>query len=237
MTTLIRVWEDPVKPGVAVSYAGTMMKLKPELLTQEVRDAVDRVRQKASVLYTRRAVPIPQEQMNMALVSAPDSVARAIILMWLSASRHKDILRVHQIQAACIFRGVVLLQWAAFKSDRYGLRAVSKFIFIPKRFRSLFKNWDVGTHQQSVSTPQEHIQESDSALFKARSMHPTCRGGILNAGNWNVDEMWICCGSVMGHTPTADSHLAVRRYVEPSENQPEAQMQLKMSRKLASSIQ
>ena len=223
LSTLIRVWEDTVKPGVAVSYAGTLIKLKPELLTPEVKDAVDRVRQKASVLQTRRAVAITPQQLNYALTKVPEPIARAIVLMWISASRHKDLLRVHQTQAAHIYRGVILLQWAAFKSDRYGIRAVCKFCFIPPRFRHLFKEWNIATYQQVYY----HLKKISQDL----TVHSLRRGActLLAEAGFSMEEI----GMLTGHTPTTDPHLAVRRYIDPLENQPESQKQLSMSKTLA----
>ena len=65
-----------------------------------------------------RVIRITSEQLNHALRTAPPSVARTLIFMWLSASRHADLLRLYSTNTENLFQGI-LLQWAHFKSDRY----------------------------------------------------------------------------------------------------------------------
>ena len=221
--TLIRLWEDTVAPGVAVSYAGTLLKLRPELNTPMVRDAVDRIRQQASVLHCHRAVRITSEQLNHALRTATPSVARTLILMWVSASRHADLLRLYNTNTENLFRGILLLQWAHFKSDRYGKRAVHKFIFIPQRLRHLFQEWTLASYYQVY----KHLK----TISKDLSVHSLRRAGATLLGEAGYTDQEI--GMMTGHTPTSDPHLAVRRYKDPTLQQPESQLQLGMSKRLA----
>ena len=222
-TTLIRLWEDTVAPHVAVSYAGTLLAMRPDLKTPQVKAAIDRIRQNAPVIETKRAMPITAEMINEALRTAPPHIARTIVLMWISASRHVDLLRVHSKQAAQIARGVLLLQWGAFKSDRYGKRAYFKFCYVPPRFRHLFLDWTLATYWEVY----RHLK----SVSKSLSVHSLRRGGacLLADAGFSMAEI----GMITGHTPTADPHMGVRRYVDPSEAQPESQKQLEMSRILA----
>ena len=222
-TTLIRLWEDTVAPGVAVSYAGTLLKMHPEISTPMFKDAVDRIRQKASVLHCHRAIRITSEQLNEALRTAPPNVARTLILMWVSTSRHADLLRMHNTSTTNLFRGILLLQWAHFKSDRYGKRAVHKFVYLPQRFRYLFNEWTLATYSQVYT----HLK----TISKDLSVHSLRRAGATLLGEAGFSDQEI--GTMTGHTPTSDPHLAVRRYKDPTLQQPESQLQLTMSKTLA----
>ena len=221
--TLIRLWEDTVAPGVAVSYAGTLLKMRPDLNTPLVRDAMDRIRQKASVLHCHRAIRITSEQLNEALRTATLNVARTLILMWVSASRHADLLRMHNTNTENLLRGILLLQWAHFKSDRYGKRAVHKFVYLPSRFRYLFQDWTLATYYQVYT----HLK----TISKELSVHSLRRAGATLLGEAGFTDQEI--GMMTGHTPTSDPHLAVRRYKDPTLQQPESLLQLKMSKTLA----
>ena len=135
--TLIRLWETTTARNVTVSYASTLLKMRPDLRTTEVKEALDRVKQKEGPLTTKRARPITPNEVLRAMDQATDMrVRRTLFLLFVSASRHMDLFRVRN-RTDNIARGVLMLQWAAWKSDRYGTRAFSKFINIPERFRYL----------------------------------------------------------------------------------------------------
>lgn len=225
--TLIRLWEKTLAPNVTVSYAATLLKLRPDLRTPMVKDAIDRVRQKAGPLTTKRAKAVTAVQMRHLLESGPERVQRTLLLLFLGACRHADLLRVQCLHSTAIIRGVIMLQWGAFKSDRYGLRAYAKFLFLPPRYRHLFKDWTIATYREVYRHIKFHYGEL--------SVHSLRRGActLLAELGFTMSEIAL----LTGHTPTSDPSLGVRRYVDPSEKQPESQLQLRMSSALAKTLQ
>jgi len=218
---LFRMWEDTVGPRSAKSYIGTCMKEHPELINREVEDAADRIRQKAPVLGSKRAIPITIPQFRRLLKQAPAIVRNTIIVLILSASRHMDLLRVLNYRS--FQKGIILLQWANFKSDRYGERAFSKFIEIPEAYRHLWRPFEIATYRQVYN----ELKKVDPSL----SVHSLRRAAVtcLADAGFSYPEILL----LTGHTPTADPCLAVRRYADPSPNQPESLLQIKMSRCIA----
>ena len=103
--TLIRLWEKTLAPNVTVSYAATLLKLRPDLRTPMVKDAIDRVRQKAGPLTTKRAKAVTAVQMRHLLESGPERVQRTLLLLFLGACRHADLLRVQCLHSTAIIRG------------------------------------------------------------------------------------------------------------------------------------
>ena len=226
LPTLIRVWEKTTVPNVTVSYAATLLKLRPDLRTAEVKDALDRVRQKGGPLTTKRARPVTPNEVLRAMDQAKDiRVRRTLFLIFVSASRHMDLFRVLK-WADSIARGVLMLQWASWKSDRYGTRAFSKFVHIPQRFRYLFKEWTLASYYEVYSA----LKKVCSDL----SVHSLRRGAcsLLACAGFTMEEIQL----LTGHTPTADKCLAVRGYVDPHESQPECQLQLRMSRTVGNAL-
>lgn len=218
---LFRMWEDTVGPRTAKSYIGTCMKQHPEMIDQVVKDAADRIRQKAPVLGSKRAIPITPPQFRSLLTRAPPIVANTVLLLLLSASRHMDLLRV--LNYKCFQKGIILLQWGTFKSDRYGERAFSKFLEIPENFKHLWAPFELATYKQVYN----ELKKVDKTL----SVHSIRRAAVtyLAEAGFSYPEILL----LTGHTPTSDPCLAVRRYADPSQNQPESLLQIRMSRHLA----
>jgi len=115
------------------------------------------------------------------------------------------------------------LQWASFKSDRYGERAVAKFVEVPQKFSHLWKPFQVATYRQLYN----ELKKVDKSL----SVHSLRRAAVTHLAEAGFSYPQILL--LTGHTPTADASLAVRRYADPSPNQPESRLQILMSRALA----
>jgi len=218
---LIRMWEKTCGPGTTKGYTATLLSMHPELKTRKVLDAQDRVRQAAPLTAVKRARPITPSEFRLLLTRAPRQVGLTSIMMLLSASRHMDLLRVVKYQH--FIHGIVMLQWANFKSDRYGERAVAKFIAIPHQYLQHLRRLELATYQE-VYRELKKI----SPTLSVHSIRRTAATHLAEAGFSNAEIL-----TLTGHTPTADPHLAVRRYIDPSPNQPESQLQIRMSRTLA----
>ena len=228
MPTLIRMWEKTTAPNVTVSYAATLLKLRPDLRTAETKDALDRVRQKGGPLTTKRARPItPNEVLRAMDLATNVRVRRTLFLIFVSASRHKDLLRVLKWSwTRNIARGILMLQWASWKSDRYGTRAFSKFVKIPQRYLYLFEEWTLASYVE--------VYNALKKVCSDLSVHSLRRGAcsLLACAGFTMEEIQL----LTGHTPTSDKCLAVRGYVDPHESQPECQLQLRMSAKLGDAL-
>jgi len=151
----------------------------------------------------------------------PLKVQVTVTLMLLSASRHMDILKVIRFQH--YQKAIVLLQWGNFKSDRYGMRAVAKFIEIPRQYLEVLAITELATYREVYNA----LKKVDPTL-SVHSIRRAAATHLAEAG-FSMDEIQL----LTGHTPTADPHLAVRQYIDPSPNQTESKLQIKMSRVLA----
>jgi len=218
---LLRFYERNYSPGTAKGYASTLIKQNPHLVTQVVRDAQDRLRQKAPLLQSKRARPITPEEFLRLLSRAPLGVRVTAVTMLLSASRHMDLYKV--IRFKMFQRAILLLQWANQKSDRYGMRAIAKFIYIPSQYENLVINVGICTYRELYN----ELKKIDPALT-VHSIRRSAATYLAEAG-FSMAHIQL----LTGHTPSADPHLAVRQYVDPSPNQPESQLQIRMSRTLA----
>jgi len=218
---LLRFFERNYHPSTAKGYAATVIASNPHLVTKTVRDAQDRLRQKAPLLLSKRARPITPSEFQKLLSKAPLGVQVTVILMLLSASRHVDLYKVIRFQY--FQRAVLMLQWANQKSDRYGMRAIAKFIHIPRQYENLVLNVGLATYREVYN----HLKKIDPSLT-VHSIRRAAATYLANAG-FSMAEIQL----LTGHTPTADPNLAVRQYVDPTPQQPESKLQIRMSETLA----
>jgi len=218
---LIRMWETTMAPSSAKGHVSTLLKQHPELKTREILDAQDRIRQSATVMNSKRAIPITPGMFKRLMKEAPPRVAHTALMMLISACRHMDLLRVIHFRA--FQKGIVLLQWSNFKSDRYGERAVAKFIELPERYRHLSQMFDLATYKEVY----KELKKVDKNLT-VHSLRRAAAFYLAQAG-FSMAEIQ----ALTAHTPTEDACKAVRRYVDPSPTQPESLLQIKMSRVLA----
>ena len=223
---LLRAWQKCMAPGSALSYAMTLAGMHPYIRTDpQVRVVLDAMRQSASLGASRRAMLITPEWVRALLATASSTVAATAWFMWLSTCRHADLQYIHQFGTA---PGYLVVRWDRFKSDRYGRRAVSRFITVLKSQEKFVKDlprWC--TYRQLLDA----LKKVNPKL----STYSLRRGGasfLADAGN-----SMPMVGLMTAHTPTADPALAVRRYVDPSASQPEAKDQLRMSRQLAMALE
>jgi len=220
--SLIRMWEKNYAPSTAKGYTSTLLGMNPEFKSQrKVLDAQDRIKQKAPLIIAKRARPITPKEFQLLFSSAPLRVSLTAMMMLLSASRHMDLLKV--IRYRHFIHAVVMLQWANMKSDRYGVRAVSKFIEIPKHYLQHVQSLEIATYRE--------VYYELKKVAKDLSVHSIRRSAATNLAEAGFSNAEI--QSLTGHTPTADPHLAVRQYIDPSPNQPESQLQIRMSQALA----
>ena len=223
---LLRAWQKCMAPGSALSYAMTLAGMHPYIRTDpQVRVVLDAMRQSASLGASQRAMLITPEWVRALLATASSTVAATAWFMWLSTCRHADLQYIHQFGTA---PGYLVVRWDRFKSDRYGRRAVSRFITVLKSQEKFVKDlprWC--TYRQLLDA----LKKVNPKL----STYSLRRGGasfLADAGN-----SMPMVGLMTAHTPTADPALAVRRYVDPSASQPEAKDQLRMSRQLAMALE
>jgi len=227
---LMRAWELALKPNVVISYANTLLSLKPELKTdRKVTIYLDALRQKGGIRKSRRATPITVDQMASLLNrNLPEEVKNTIWVLWISASRHSDLTKID----SQVWWDGDICQWlmGAFKSDRYGLRAVSKFLTILNRpLRAWMRKKP--TRWATYRTVLAQVKKLNADL----TVHSIRRGAVTALANMGYSMKEI--EYLTAHTPTDDKHLAVRRYVDPTPHQPESKLQIKMSAELGRAVQ
>ena len=229
---LLRTWQLVMAPSTAYSYARTLMAMVPEMKTPQVKVVLDAMRQKNTLQSTRRAKPFTPKTFRMFLKRVARRnfrVAKTAWWMWVSTSRHADLLGIHGVQR---FSGGIMLRWSRFKSDRYGVRAVSKAITVAPRDACYLDQ--SGTGLPAWCSYRALLKEV-KAEFPEMTTYSLRRGSAtcLAEAGYPMQEI----GLMTAHTPTADPCLAVRRYVDQSPAQPESLLQRAMSRMLANSLE
>ena len=236
---LLRIWQLIMKPSTAYSYARTLMAMEPNVKTPQVKVMLDAMRQANTLQSTRRAKPFTPVTMRAFLKRTRRThpvVARTAWAMWVSTSRLADLQGVHAVES---FPGGLMFRWSRFKSDRYGVRAVSKAITVDPQDQTYFtppsQNFPGG---KSVVKPEwctyrallREIKKDDpeKATYSLRRGSATA---LAESGS-PMQEI----GLMTAHTPTMDPCLSVRRYVDQSPTQPESLAQRRMSRALARSL-
>ena len=239
---LLRTWQLVMAPSTAYSYARTLMAMVPlEMKTPQVKVVLDAMRQKNTLQSTCRAKPFTPVTLQAFLKRVGRTNprgARTAWAMWVSVSRHADLLGVHEVTP---FSGGMMFRWSRFKSDRYGVRAVSKAITVDPQHRHFFKTINFLTTKNQFNGVSLPAWCSYRALLREikidypeMSTYSLRRGGatFLAEKGFPMPEI----GLMTAHTPTADPCLAVRRYVDQSPAQPESLKQRAMSRVLAISL-
>ena len=223
---LLRAWQKCMGPGSAFSYAMTLSAMHPETRSDpQVRVIHDAMRQAATLAASKRAMLITPEWVRSLLATASPIVAATAWFMWLSSCRHADLAFIHQFGTG---PGYMVVRWDRFKSDRYGRRAVSRFLTVTRsqeKWLEHLPRWC--TYRQLLAALKKvHPKLATYSLRRGAASF------LADAGN-----SMPMVGLMTAHTPTADPALAVRRYVDPSAAQPEAQEQLRMSRQLALALE
>lgn len=208
-------WDQTLKSGSALTYARTLLREREK--TGQVKEVLNAWRKETAVGCLRQAPAAEPRHVRNAILNAPADIGWTIRLMWVSASRHADVL---QAQLRMVAPGVMRMSWTVQKSDRYGERRISKFITWAGGVRIPASYWRV-LRQMKTASPEltVHSVRRGAMTFLADQGHEMARIRELSQ-----------------HTPTDDPNLAVRRYVDPSPNQPESRRQQSMSQELAGAI-
>jgi hypothetical protein len=219
LLALMAAWDQRCKSSTAATYTRTALRLRPELRTTEVMRYLDCLRQEATILASRRALAAAPQDIQKILRAEPPKTRRTIRLLWVTASRHADLGRMASVQL--VSDNVWMAKWGAMKGDRYGQRCVTKFFFwkgtIPRPFAS-------------YRTVLEAMKKTNQDL----TAHSVRRGAVTFLSDQGYPNNSIAM--LTGHAPTSDPHLAIRRYADPSPNQPESKLQIQMSKALWESL-
>jgi hypothetical protein len=223
--TLVGLWDLNLKASTALNYTNILIHQHPELKNTQVSIMRDRFRQEAGVLTARRALAISPHEMKHIMNRSNPEMFQMMVLLWISGSRTADFER--RVVKWTMHENCVQIEWANMKSDRYGQRAVSKFIAVPP---CLASDWENGPRLVTWKALHSHLRTHGSLC----TPHSFRRGAATHLAELGYPMDHI--GTLTGHTPTADPHLGVRRYISPTPNQPEAQKQLEMSTALWNAI-
>eukprot|EP00760_Papus_ankaliazontas_P020022 PhM_4_TR18093/c1_g1_i2/m.49222 len=213
---LAQLYYENFRPSTTLTYLQALAAQRP-YLREEMKDVMTNARKEATVLASRRALAVTPELLQKAMSRCPEA-GTTLAAMWVSASRHADLAK---IQRARRINGVMMLQWGSFKSDRFGQRAVTKFI-------AWDRPWP--TTWASYRLTVKALKQADPSL----SAHSVRRGAVTWLSQQGYSHAEI--GALTGHTPTSDPHLAIRRYADPHPSQPESRSQLAMSSALAAAL-
>lgn len=213
------------KPSTTISYLATVMKMHPELKRdQQLRVIVSATRQELGAEGTRKAVPIHPQQVAKFLSVAPKDVAATGLTLYLTASRHGDLAHLRQYE----WRPPTLtLAFRNFKSDRYGMRNVHKFVDIP----TLLWKW---IPRAAPNASYRSLLRDLKKVSNELSVHSLRRGAATRLAEAGYAMKDI--GLLTAHAPTDDPSLGVRRYVDPSPTQPEGVFQRCMGNLLAREV-
>jgi len=218
---LLTALRESYRPSTARFYADTLAHLLPGEFTKEsVPWRILRVLHKeAGVLSTVRATPFTPRELTTILPKLPQDIRNITYFLWITACRHRDLCMA---DFARLSPTTVRLRWNVWKSDPQGKRAFHKFIFCPTE------------HQLAHPIPSLKQLNNHLKRCSGKTSYSLRRGAITALADMGFSFREI--QEFTGHTPTADPHLAVRRYHDPSPNQPEGSAQLRMSKLLAQSL-
>ncbi|MCP3885298.1 MAG: tyrosine-type recombinase/integrase, partial [Propionibacteriaceae bacterium] len=93
------------------------------------------------------------------------------------------------------------------KSDRYDERNLVKFVTVPR-------SWD--PPRWTTYNETYHVLKNFDVTYTPHSLRRTASTALADLG-YSFQQIQ----KLTGHTPREDPELAVRRYVDPSANQPE----------------
>lgn len=220
---LMCAFREIYAPSVAKTYGYTLRALHPTLMSgEEPRRILTRIAKDGGVLKTTRAVPFTATEIRVLLEKMSPRAVFTAMIMWISASRLSDLEKIHKVTKHP--GRIVGLHWNVWKSDKTGDRAFAKFLCLP-----LSTRWD--------ATRLVGLRELNSCIhqiFPNRTSYSLRRGSttwLANHGTPFTDIQLLT-----GHTPTHEASKSVRRYVDPSPNQPESVKQLYLSRKLGTAV-
>lgn len=219
---LVQIWTENYRPSTAYHYACILRRMHPEIRAS-IEPQVTALRQEAGVLNVRRALAAPPEVIRQGM-QKKDLVAAIIYLMWISASRHRDleIVREWSWENAQVLR----LRWDRMKSDRFGQRAPVKYIHIHKEWKKLLSTKAVVNYR----TISSRLKKIDPTL----TVHSVRRGACTQLAQMGMSMEDIALLSA--HSQGMLNQMGVRRYVDPSMSQPEGKKQVQMSQLLSSLV-
>jgi hypothetical protein len=212
MDDLLNGWDTQVKPSTALLWTHTLLSLMPELRSALTRRMI-KVWEREAAVVTRRALVVGPEQLRLPLIPSDINTARTIQMLWTSACRHADLARATTVTVA---PGIHRMTWGWQKSDLRGKRHLCKFVVYPH----YIPHW--ATYRQVYRVMKK--------IHPDLTVHSIRRGALTYLASMGFSHAQI--GKLSLHTPQSDESLAVRRYVEPHQNQPEGQLQIQMSQTL-----
>lgn len=216
---LLGKWDVMERPRTALHKWYTLKAYQGLETDVDVKKMVSKWRVEAALIPPRRAEVASPTDMRIVAKLETDLGKKTCLFLWLSASRHGDLERVTRITR--IRQDAVCVQWNAQKSDRYGERRITKFVFWPWKVPEAWSSY-----RQTLAL-MKHIRPE-------LTVHSLRRGAMTTLADLGHEMKEI--GELSGHAPTEDPNLGVRRYIEPSIHQPQGRRQLQMSRELYEKI-
>lgn len=214
---LAQLWYERKAPSTAAHYIRTLSAMRPDLRS-EMQVTLTEARKEATVLAAKRAKAASPRDVKRIMEGNP-TIAVTVLAMWVSASRHADLLQITRMTK---FPLTVMVQWSRMKSDRFGQRAVTKCLY-----------WDQPWPKEWA--PYRSVLNGIKKTCPELTVHSLRRGAVswLSQQGHSFSEI----AALTAHTPSADPNVAVRRYADPHPSQPEAQTQRSMSKALWDSVQ
>lgn len=222
--TLVQVWRETLAPATALMYAHTLLAQEPTLRPR-LRRQVTELRVHAGRHPSRRASALTPSQARLAINLAPTARIKAtIVLLWASASRHGDLRGMDMLEVEPL---TWRLSWRVQKSDRFGLRRIYKFLNLPEEVSQILRRRKPFASYRDINLTLKKVKPYLTA-------HSIRRGAATLLANLGYTFSDI--SALTGHTPTADPQLGVRRYVDPTYQQPESRKQMRMASALLRSL-
>jgi hypothetical protein len=210
---LLRKWQLTMKPSTARTYTEVALSVAPSLKTRpRVRTVVEAGKLLNSLGKITPATPMDAQSLRE-LQKRDTEVARTALLMWCSVSRWADLGKGVWSE---VEKDVWRHDLDVFKSDRYGKRRVTKFVY--------------GFHQPKSILSFRQLNKGLKQMDARFTTYSVRRGAMTHLANLGYSMNQIVL--ISGHTPTQDPLLAVRRYIQQEKGQPESQTQLEMSKAL-----
>jgi hypothetical protein len=187
---------------------------------REIRGLMDHMRQQATYRASSPATAAKPAQIRRVLKAVRHTnVYSTILVLWVSASRHGDLKTIvcrRWKQPGPAATVTYELQLGAFKSDRYGQRAVSKFIKLPL---------DVPLSRTHRWASYREVLGAMKRASPSLSVHSIRRGAITTLSEAFQPEV---IARLTGHTPKADNASALYRYItkHPSHEIPRQQLEM-----------
>jgi hypothetical protein len=204
-------------------YTNVLRSLFPE--TRDLlKKQVGVLKQESGILNVRRA-KVAEPWMVKKAVEPRDGVSATIFLMWVSVSRHKDLLNVREKE--WITPNLLRMRWGVMKSDRFGQRAPVKYLYIPEVWTEILQKQKISDYL-SVARRLKGVED----LLTVHSIRRGASTALANLG-YAMEQLPLLTAHSMGEK----NGVGVRRYVDPSPQQPEGRLQQEMSMALYQIIQ